>query len=56
MNANSAIEKPTRNASARAVFRVRPLSRIMKNRADPRLAMIARKARMMMILTTASIS
>ena len=49
MHTNSRMEKPTRKASARAMLFVfgRPScpSRIMKNSAEPRLPMIARKAR-----------
>jgi len=51
MNRNSSIENPTRKPSARAVFRVLPLSRIMKNRAEPRLPMISRNAMAMTIFT-----
>jgi len=50
MQTNSRMENPTRNASARTMLPVlgRPSSpsRIMKNSAEPRLAMIARKATM----------
>jgi hypothetical protein len=41
---NSTIDKPTRSASALTVRLLRPLSRIRKNRADPRLARIRTKA------------
>ncbi len=56
MKRNSAIENATRKPSARAVFRVFPLSRIMKNRAEPRLPMISRNAMAMTIFTTPILS
>ncbi len=45
----SATENPTRNANARTVLWVRPLSRIRNTMADPRLAMISTNAITMMI-------
>jgi len=56
MKMNSAIDRPTRSPSARTVFRVCPLSRIMKKSADMRLAMMPTKAMTMMILIGASIA
>ena len=43
-NMNSAMDSPTRRPSARAMFFVRPRSRIRKTMAEPRLATIARNA------------
>ncbi|MCY1227386.1 hypothetical protein D9M72_396510 [compost metagenome] len=47
MNRNSATENPTRSISERIMLGVVPRSRIMKNRAEARLAMIRMKATMM---------
>ena len=44
MKTNNVIEKPTRRASAMTVRSLRPLSLIMKTRADTRLAMISTNA------------
>ncbi len=56
MNTNSAIENATLNPKARIVLRVRPLSRIMKNSAEPRLPMISKKARAMTVFTAAIVA
>lgn len=46
------IEKPTRKANARTVRLVEPLSRIRKNRAEPRLPMMRMKPMATMIFMT----
>ena len=44
MNTNSATESPTRTLNALSMLRVRPRSRIRKNAAELRLAMIRMNA------------
>ena len=54
MNTNSATESATRTPKALSMLRVRPRSRIRKNAAEPRLAMISTNAIRMTHFTTDS--